>query len=89
MPTSKRTTPEEEVRARAHEIWLQQGRPDGHDLAHWQQAEAELAGKKPRAAPPQRAAAKPAAAKPPAKSAAAKPAAAKPTARKGSKGAAR
>jgi len=60
MPTSKRATPEEKVRARAHEIWLQQGRPEGQHLAHWQQAEAELAGKKPPATTPKRSSAKPA-----------------------------
>lgn len=31
---------EEEVRLIAYEIWNQEGHPDGHDLAHWLQAEA-------------------------------------------------
>jgi hypothetical protein len=58
---------EERVRARAHEIWEQSGRPDGHHLAHWRQAEAEINGK---AAP--RAAAKPKAAAAKSKAAAAR-----------------
>lgn len=31
---------EEEVRLIAYEIWDQEGRPEGHDLDHWLQAEA-------------------------------------------------
>jgi hypothetical protein len=42
---------EDKIRARAHELWVRDGRPDGQHLAHWQQAEAELRGKtSPRAA---------------------------------------
>lgn len=37
------------IRSRAYEIWEAAGRPHGHDLAHWLQAEAELAESK---APP-------------------------------------
>jgi hypothetical protein len=32
----------EEIRARAHEIWEQHGRPPGRDVEFWLQAEAEL-----------------------------------------------
>ena len=31
------------IRARAYGIWQEQGRPAGHDVQHWLQAEAELA----------------------------------------------
>lgn len=31
-----------EIRARAHEIWEQNGRPTGRDVEFWLQAEAEL-----------------------------------------------
>lgn len=30
------------VELRAYEIWLHEGCPDGHDLDHWFQAEAEI-----------------------------------------------
>jgi Protein of unknown function (DUF2934) len=30
------------IRTRAYEIWESEGRPDGHDLDHWLQAEAEV-----------------------------------------------
>jgi hypothetical protein len=39
--TVKRPT-HNEIAARAYQIWLEQGRPDGHDLDHWLQAEYEL-----------------------------------------------
>ena len=32
----------DEIRARAHEIWEQHGRPIGRDVEFWLQAEAEL-----------------------------------------------
>lgn len=32
----------DEIRARAHEIWEQHGRPTGRDVEFWLQAEAEL-----------------------------------------------
>ncbi|MCC8947425.1 DUF2934 domain-containing protein [Bradyrhizobium sp. Arg62] len=32
----------QEVRARAHELWEQNGRPSGRDLEFWLQAEREL-----------------------------------------------
>lgn len=31
------------VRARAHQIWEDEGRPDGRDPQHWDQAQRELA----------------------------------------------
>lgn len=33
---------EEEIRKRAREIWEAEGRPDGRDIAHWEQAKAEI-----------------------------------------------
>jgi hypothetical protein len=32
----------EKVRIRAHQLWEQAGKPHGHDLEHWFQAEKEL-----------------------------------------------
>jgi hypothetical protein len=32
----------EEIRARAHELWEQNGRPAGRDLEFWLQAESEI-----------------------------------------------
>ena len=34
--------PPDKVAARAYEIWLASGRPDGRDQEHWFQAEREL-----------------------------------------------
>jgi len=31
----------EQIRVRAHQLWEQAGRPHGHDLEHWLQAEKE------------------------------------------------
>jgi hypothetical protein len=42
---------EQAVRERAYALWEQNGRPDGQSLAHWSQAEAEIAIKQPAAAP--------------------------------------
>ena len=39
----------DQIRRRAYEIWEDRGRPHGHDLEHWLQAEAEVAV--PRQAP--------------------------------------
>jgi hypothetical protein len=40
---TKRSHPStEQIAARAHEIWEASGRPQGCDLNHWLQAEAEL-----------------------------------------------
>ncbi|OIQ88106.1 hypothetical protein GALL_299980 [mine drainage metagenome] len=60
----------ESIRRRAFQIWEDQGRPEGRDMDHWLQAEAELSPAPvstgvPAASPARRkAAAKPAAAKP-------------------------
>lgn len=56
------------IRQRAHEIWEQEGRPDGAHERHWRQAENEMAAnakpvKKPATARKPAASAKPAAAK--------------------------
>ncbi|MGE9009549.1 DUF2934 domain-containing protein [Leptospira interrogans] len=32
----------EEIKARAHDLWVQHGRPSGRDLEFWLQAESEL-----------------------------------------------
>jgi hypothetical protein len=32
------------IRRCAYELWEQDGRPDGRDYAHWQQAEREIGG---------------------------------------------
>lgn len=36
---------EEQIRARAYEIYEQRGKNEGHDVDDWLQAEAELTGK--------------------------------------------
>jgi hypothetical protein len=33
---------EERIRRRAHEIWEQEGRPEGRDQEHWAQASREI-----------------------------------------------
>jgi hypothetical protein len=33
----------ERIRARAYQIWEQEGRPNGRDQEHWQEAERQLA----------------------------------------------
>jgi hypothetical protein len=33
---------EEEIRKRAREIWEAEGRPEGREIAHWEQAKAEI-----------------------------------------------
>jgi hypothetical protein len=43
---------EEKIRARAYQIWMQEGCPEGREAAHWQQAEVELAVARSR--PPRR-----------------------------------
>lgn len=40
---------EDRVRERAYAIWEEEGRPDGEDLRHWSDAEAELRGETARA----------------------------------------
>jgi hypothetical protein len=46
-PAARIRTPEleEQIRVRAHEIYEQRGRDEGHDIDDWLQAEAELTGK--------------------------------------------
>jgi len=38
------------IRERAYAIWELDGRPEGHSLAHWLKAEAEIRSEKERAA---------------------------------------
>ena len=33
---------EQRIRARAYEIWLEEGRPDGRENDHWRRAEAQI-----------------------------------------------
>lgn len=33
------------IRERAYQIWLEEGKPSGRDLAHWELAKAEIAAK--------------------------------------------
>jgi hypothetical protein len=35
---------ERRIRERAYCIWIEEGRPDGHELAHWRRASQELQG---------------------------------------------
>lgn len=37
----------EAVRRRAHEIWQQEGQPEGQDMDHWFRAEQEIIGQAP------------------------------------------
>lgn len=41
-PDSIPTPNSEEIAACAYLIWLEEGRPDGRDMQHWQKAEAQL-----------------------------------------------
>jgi hypothetical protein len=46
---------EDRVRQRAHEIWVREGRPHGHEKQHWEQASSEIdaeEGSKPADAAP-------------------------------------
>jgi hypothetical protein len=43
-PAAGGAPPTEKIAARAYEIWQASGRPDGHDMDHWLQAERELRG---------------------------------------------
>ncbi len=38
----KRAPTEDEVRERAHAIWLAEGMPEGHEVDHWLRARREL-----------------------------------------------
>ena len=64
MPRKAASSHEDKVRARAHELWERSGRPEGHHLAHWHQAEAEVKGGRPSRAPKSAGAKPKAAAKP-------------------------
>ena len=37
-----------EIKARAHAIWEEEGRPEGRDREHWQRAEAKIRNRRPR-----------------------------------------
>jgi Protein of unknown function (DUF2934) len=42
-PTIRLAGPDERlIRERAYGIWIEEGRPHGRDLAHWQRAHQEL-----------------------------------------------
>lgn len=40
---AKKVRHERQIRERAYQIWEREGRPDGKSVAHWLQAEAEIA----------------------------------------------
>ena len=42
---------EQRIRARAYQIWIEQGQPHGRDIEHWRQAEAELVATSPSLQP--------------------------------------
>jgi hypothetical protein len=42
MNTPSQFVPQDEISNRAHQIWIQAGRPEGRDLENWLQAEREL-----------------------------------------------
>lgn len=42
--TSKPAPAREEIAARAHALWENEGCPEGHDQEHWLRAERELQG---------------------------------------------
>jgi hypothetical protein len=46
---------EERIRARAHEIWESEGKPEGQEAVHWDRAELEIMREdaKPDAPPPE------------------------------------
>ena len=39
---ARRALDEHQIRERAYGIWVEEGRPHGRDLAHWQRAHQEL-----------------------------------------------
>ena len=41
-PAKVSSPDEDQIRERAYGIWIEEGRPHGHDLAHWQRARHEL-----------------------------------------------
>ncbi len=42
MPTTTSAPARDSIAARAYEIWLESGRPNGKDQEHWFQAEREI-----------------------------------------------
>lgn len=42
--TVSETAAHEEIARRAHELWEQEGRPEGRDADHWLEAERQLRG---------------------------------------------
>ena len=44
IATESRPNLEEEIRRRAHELYEERGREDGHDMEDWLRAEAEITG---------------------------------------------
>jgi len=38
----QRKPDEDQIRARAHQIWIEEGKPDGRDKEHWLRARWEL-----------------------------------------------
>lgn len=49
-PAGRATLPpptREQIVARAHRLWIEAGRPEGHDREHWAEAERQLSGFKP------------------------------------------
>ena len=51
-PPASAHIPDDKIAARAYEIWVRKGRPDGADLVNWQEAEAELRAEFASAQPP-------------------------------------
>jgi hypothetical protein len=43
---------DQEIERRAYEIWERNGRPEGREQEHWQQAEQEIAGERGGEEPP-------------------------------------
>ncbi len=44
IATESHPNVEEEIRRRAHELYEERGREDGHDMEDWLRAEAEITG---------------------------------------------
>jgi len=48
MPAPTRALPlHDEIAVRAYELWEKRGRPEGHDVAIWLEAESQLLGTNP------------------------------------------
>jgi Protein of unknown function (DUF2934) len=80
---------EDRIRRRAHEIWEQEGRPEGREKHHWEQASREVEGQPAKAAKTRKAPskAKPSSGTAKSEDKAAKPAAEKPRRTNSAKGA--